>query len=389
MKKIVLLFLISIQVIAVNVFDENGRLLADYTRLNFESGAELPVDILRVDDDTVFKVQRFLGAGNTTKIFSVTKENGTDEYALRLPKSDPHYIYSTNQLYPVLEMYNIPIPKRYTGVESKYILSEVVDISFDLEEFFSKVITSENQKIIDEAKNALLNFAKKTAMFSDLGDFNGTQVVYSEKNKEWVLLDWTNSFELFNPMRRDPLISGDRVFSHDRSKVLSESGREILDEIKLVTIQSREELLKIDEDIFNSLKRNPADKVKEAIYYSWKSRKYREMFREQFLIDDTSNLEKIDLTSEDFKFIRNTYKFFDSEGQSILGVELRKAKSIGEFASIIMNDNSLFSFAKREVVESNKQYFLDLGGSVEEFSTLKDMVDKNFSNCKESMKLFF
>lgn len=45
---------------------------------------------------------------------------------------------------------------------------------------------------------SLADFAKKTARFTELGDFHTTQMVYDIKNSRWVLFDWTEGHAYFD-----------------------------------------------------------------------------------------------------------------------------------------------------------------------------------------------
>lgn len=384
MRYFLLFILVSTQIFAIDVFDQDGLLSLEYKKSKLTSGA-----VFKLREDLEVEVNRFLGAGNTTDIYSVTRVGHEGEYALRLPKNDPHYIYSTNQLYPILEHYNVEIPKRYTGRNSNFILTEVVDISFDMTTLFEEVLEGNDKKLISEASEALKYFFKNTAMFESIGDFNGSQLVYSKKNKKWILLDWINSYQLFNPFRNQVLITKENITILDQSKVLSDKAVTLLEEIKILIKDERVVLEEIDEGFYNSLSTIDSGKFKEAINFKWNTTTYKEKFKEEYLINKLNTIKNLDLSKNDFRRIREMFKFYDSESAPLLTLQIRMAKTKKEFIESILMDNSLFSFAKREILDKSKEHFIELGGTLEEINEIQKLLDKDFSTCKESMKLFF
>ncbi|WP_372654987.1 hypothetical protein, partial [Halobacteriovorax sp.] len=341
------------------------------------------------NEDLKVKVNRFLGAGNTTNIYSVTNIEEGIEYALRLPKNDFHYIYSTNQLYPVLEHYNVVIPKRFTPIDSNFILTEVIDIAFDMTTFFEDIVDESNNTIALEAKEALFQFAKSTAMFESIGDFNGTQLVYSKEKKMWVLLDWMNSYELFNPFRRQYLFTKQNITNLDHSKFISEKGLSLIEEIQSLIVDERIILEEIDESFFKLLSSNPKAHFKEGIAFKWNTSKFKDKFKNEFLIKNIGNIDNLELVEKDFQEIKKMFKFYDSESVPLLTFQLKSAKTKKTYIRTVLEDNSLFSFAKREILNQTKSQFFELGGTNEELNELIKLLDKDMKTCKESMKLFF
>ncbi len=369
---------------AIEVFDGNGQLSVEYKKVELSENTHF-----KLSETWNVKVNRFLGAGNTTDIYSVTKIGEEVEYALRLPKSDFHYIYSTNQLYPILEHYKIKIPKRHTTIDSNFILSEVVEIAFDMKTFFIETIESNDKRIVEEAREALLNFAKDTAMFESIGDFNGTQLVYSKEDKAWLLLDWMNSYELFNPYRNQFLITKENISNLANSRSMSEKALSLLDELRSVIKEERLTLEERDERFFNSLSSLSSDKFKEAISFRWSTRIFKDKFKEEYLIKKINTIDNLELSNKDFKEIKRFFKFYDRESEPLLTLQLKLSKTKKDFVKTILEDNTLFSFAKRDILETTKHHFIELGGTLEELSEIKKLLDKDLSTCRESMKLFF
>ncbi|WP_372655389.1 hypothetical protein [Halobacteriovorax sp.] len=384
MKLLLVIFLFSFQTIAIEVFDSSGLLSTEYKKTVLTGET-----FFQLSEDLEVKVNRFLGAGNTTNIYSVINIEKGIEYALRLPKNDFHYIYSTNQLYPILEHYNVAIPKRFTPIDSNFILTEVIDISFDMTTFFEDIVDGSDKTIALEAKEALFQFAKSTAMFESIGDFNGSQLVYSKEKKMWILLDWMNSYELFNPFRRQYLFTKQNITNLDHSKLLSEKSLALIDELQSLILQERIILENIDKSFFKILSSNPISYFREGISFKWNTSKFKDKFKNEFLIKNIGKIENLELAEEDFQEIKKMFKFYDSESAPLLIFQLKNAKTKKTYVRAILEDNSLFSFAKREILDQTKSQFIELGGSNEELNELIKLLDKDMKTCKERMKLFF
>ncbi len=189
-------------------------------------------DILKVHEHD-FEVLSFLGKGNTTYVYEVRQQGRSGTFALRVPKKsgsfNSTYTYSefismTIKGYQLLEEQGVPIPKIYEYYNENYILTERLYPQFTLTEFISNFETksfSQTHKLtFDLAKNSLADFLKTMSGFTKIGDFRFDQVVY-DKEKGWVLLDWTDGHSLVNNYLNDKepfLFNSSNIMNFSKAK---------------------------------------------------------------------------------------------------------------------------------------------------------------------------
>jgi len=202
------------------LLDSHGLLKKSYVSDKpFEVGDRL---IFSGDDIFIFKEE--LGRGNTTSILRVSRANSTEEFALRVPQTSTK-IKDTNRSISYLNEYisgyqellvqGVPTPNVLEYSENHYALISIVDFDFVYSDLFNPM-SEMPQDIKIEAESALLEFARKTAMFKIIGDFHSEQLVYNAETKEWTLLDWVDSHYKINLISDDFFLSGRLAISEVR-----------------------------------------------------------------------------------------------------------------------------------------------------------------------------
>lgn len=120
------------------------------------------------------------------------------EQVIRLPNSQIVQSSITQTLlgYKELQYLGPNIVELIDGLRHEYaIVEKLPEQHFTFLDF----ITNEKIPPLLQKKmlNAMLIFAKKTAKFSELGDFNLTQFVYDVHKDAWVLFDWIDEHLYF------------------------------------------------------------------------------------------------------------------------------------------------------------------------------------------------
>ena len=157
-------------------------------------------------DEIPYSVLKELGSGNTSRVFEIS-HNGKS-FALRVPKHEGNfntfskyvdYIDAFKLGHKILEKQNVRVPKIHNYESSKFLLVEQLELknSFDLEKLF---FYEENidLKVRKQALDSLTDFIKSIAPFSEIRDFNLSQLVFSPFENQWILLDWTHSHSLID-----------------------------------------------------------------------------------------------------------------------------------------------------------------------------------------------
>jgi hypothetical protein len=170
-----------------------------------------PGDILVFDEDrTQFKVIEDLGEGGTTKIFKVVQikpKLSKIELALRIPLKAGSTLYSevrhTTPYSDFIDLFKdgheelrqsgVRIPSIHDYKKSQFVAVELIKVDFSLEDYlrYPEKIKGLSPQTMMEAENALYRFVESVIEYSDIGDFGIDQLTYDQKEKEWVLLDWT------------------------------------------------------------------------------------------------------------------------------------------------------------------------------------------------------
>lgn len=184
-----------------------------------------PGDHIMFSNGKAFEIESKLGEGNTSYIFSV---KGNPPRALRIPKSMswfPRFMDTKGRRtllidgignptlqkkWELAQDYNhmrtfidvmmnghrdlkehgVEIVEVYDALPGEYLLVEQLPHdSFPLRSF---LMQSEADEHFAELSQKLVAFARKTASFAIIGDFNDSQLLYDPEKKRWVLADWTD-----------------------------------------------------------------------------------------------------------------------------------------------------------------------------------------------------
>jgi hypothetical protein len=250
----------------LELFDKKGHPKGNIDKNTIHEG-----DILSFRDGTRFRVLSYLGQGNVNVIFKVqmipAQPGVPDVLVLRLPlfiegkktKTPPQeYINSYIDGYAALEKQSISIPKKYKSAYGQYVASEFIESDFNGHDFFeSPDALSEkySPKVLQEAEEALIEFARTTTRFKNIGDFGPGQLVYNIQTKTWTFLDWfdahkTARFRL-NKQKSTPFNEG---FESDLTVTTNEDGtpagnraltsreRRIIDRLQITVLAERKNL---------------------------------------------------------------------------------------------------------------------------------------------------
>lgn len=217
---ILLFFLGNIAFSGEIYLEKDGKLNYEYVSLA-QNESISKGDKIFVTKDKYYIVKKMLGRGNTTIIFQVIDPSNDKNYALRLPfpserfnlRNSINYLNGYIDGHKIIVKNNIPVVEMKEGKASSYVLMEVVQHDFDLFQFLTTP-ESIDSSIRKNAREALLEFAKKTAYISSIGDFHQGQIVYNEYEDKWILLDWTNHLSKVRHMNA-PLLFSPKVFKQN------------------------------------------------------------------------------------------------------------------------------------------------------------------------------
>lgn len=389
MKKALLLILFTLQVShALVIFDNNGNLTQEYYTLDFSSGDRPSNGEIILDDGKRFLFVDFLGAGSSTNVLKVQDPDSLDFYALRLPIKNDRFNKYTLQTYPILQKYSIRIPTLYSSFSDKYILNEIIDFDFNMDYFFEN-LPNLPEDIKLEAQNALFDFANKTAMFSEISDFNGTQLVYSSKEKSWILLDWTNQVLLFRSNKKDSLFTEEYLFVEPDPMEFSEEAKLLLAEVKEEIYKTRMTFLIKDNNFFEKAIYNPTkEKIFKVKNYLWKSFDFKEKFRSYFFIDNLEIIEKMSLTPKEIDALTQDFKFINSEALPILKMQLKGTETLEEFVTILKKNPYVFIPYKKDLLIELKDHFERVGGNEVDFQNLLNDFETKAGACFKKVDIF-
>jgi len=193
--------------VTLELFDKKGNPIGNINKGRIHDG-----DILKFNDGNEYEVISYLGEGKVNIVFKVRMIPPTqgvpETLALRLPQiSDKplgplppqHYINSYIDGYDLLEKQGIPVPKKFKSLEGQYVASEFVKNDFNGHDFFTNpemLAKKYSPSVLQEAEEALVDFARFTVRFKNIGDFGPSQLVYNIETKTWTLLDWFDAHQL-------------------------------------------------------------------------------------------------------------------------------------------------------------------------------------------------
>lgn len=225
------------------------------------------------------KFIKFLGKGNTTRVYEVEYDNQI--MALRVPKSTGRfntfssysdYIDAFYMGHDALKKQGVNIPEIYVYKEDNFLLVEKLklDEGFELKDFFfykDKIAPEEYNR----AKDALDEFVRSIAPFKEIKDFHLQQAIFSPNTGKWILLDWTLNHEIFEstedkhplPISRLKSLWSDQVFfekggKDDNGRVppleVDQETKEMFENIDLIIQKERDLILEMESGYLNQLK---------------------------------------------------------------------------------------------------------------------------------------
>lgn len=219
---IVITFLLSSHIFAKNIelFAKNPTTGASMQVDDYDTKTEslLSKDFTRGDtiqfsNGTKFVLESLLGTGNLSVILKI--KDGDDFKAIRIPKYKGKvkgligketyvdqlkgYESAFNMLNKYAECVSI---KSYPdkSLSGEYLMQDITPIKFTFDElkyYLEKVVNNArydqyidlklSKMEIEEIKNRLIDFAKKSALIISVNDFHGDQLVYT--GEKWLILD--------------------------------------------------------------------------------------------------------------------------------------------------------------------------------------------------------
>lgn len=190
----------------------------DHTVTQLKAG-----DRITFSNGKTFEIDGLLGQGNTSLILGV---KGNPPQALRIPQGISWFARSNDSQgrrlvltgavgnpslygepysrdfyhlrsfvdfmiegYPELIAHGVDTVEIYDSLPGEYVLVErLPPTSLPLRPF---LMQREGDAHFEERAQKLVTFARKTADFSSIGDFNDSQLLYNPERRRWVLADWT------------------------------------------------------------------------------------------------------------------------------------------------------------------------------------------------------
>lgn len=217
------------------LFNQDKDFIEDY--VDIIHNKLTPGDILRFSDSSEFIFSRTLGEGRTTRILAVYPiQDGivsTALYALRIPASKKilhpntlkiparDFIDKYDAGFEILSTHGVPVPMIDDYLYNEFVLTDIVQTDINGYTFFAHP-ESIPKNLLIEAEQALYVFAKHLVPFASIGDFKAEQIVYSKKEKRWILIDWADKTELIDPSK--PHSTTHPFDKHFKSKLSIESG---------------------------------------------------------------------------------------------------------------------------------------------------------------------
>ncbi|OFZ41026.1 MAG: hypothetical protein A2070_03680 [Bdellovibrionales bacterium GWC1_52_8] len=176
------------------LFDQQGRQSSTYNEIMSSVGVG---DTVTFGNGKTIRLGKLLGTGNTTLIFELAENKGQ---AIRLPKKSGYFsddyryvdfIRSFEKGLPILEKHHIPAVQVHEIYRGEYAIVDRVQPDLTFRRFLHDPKISNRLRL--DMVDALVTFARETAMLEHIGDFHQDQLVYDGPRKKWILLDWTHS----------------------------------------------------------------------------------------------------------------------------------------------------------------------------------------------------
>ena len=183
---------------SVELFDrQTNAQVADYVD---KVVALEPNDVLVFDDGISrksYKIGRKLGAGNTTLVIELADD---PTKVIRIPLRSgifkPLEIPYTTIMrtfqngVSTLEQSGIPSVKMHDSMQGQFAVVDRVKTEYRFDRFLHDEDLP--PKLRQEMTDALVDFARRSAVLTEISDFRPDQFVYDAKSKQWILFDWTN-----------------------------------------------------------------------------------------------------------------------------------------------------------------------------------------------------
>ncbi|MEC9282240.1 MAG: hypothetical protein VX642_05980 [Bdellovibrionota bacterium] len=201
------------QIETYQLFKEKGGYASGYNQKmkeiisHFETGNTEPL-VLQFSRSKSFQVNGLLGKGDFfNAIFDIgdgkvlrvrqTKKKLFAPISLmfgyHLPLMDSFYTYKS--AYLELLKSKVPMPKSYFTEthDSEFLVQEKIEIAFLYSDYMNPDFRKSLEKdLLEKIENDLVDFAKTTARYHQIGDFREDNIVY-DKKRGWLLLDmWNN-----------------------------------------------------------------------------------------------------------------------------------------------------------------------------------------------------
>lgn len=373
MNKLLLLLSLSFAVFSadLHLFNSEGEFNSDFAN-QIISGDLKPDEFIHLKNRVVTYKSK-LGSGNTTMILRVQDHDSGNELALRLPYGNPEKNFSTYDGqrfidysyngFKDLEETSLPIPKIHAYHESSYLLVDIVEHDFTLRHFLVHNELYDNE-VRERIASSLIQFAKDSAIYEQIGDFHLEQLVYSTQKNKWFLLDWTDNHQLAR-LPSSPKIFSSFLFS-DNNIALDEEGNE------LFKLTENGQKVKIGREV-TDFEMQTLEKLNKAI---------EEQRRIQQEIDEVE-LEKL-LTK---------LKGLDDYSQILQVYEEVKTTHLGSFFTMLQKDFvslQLPKFPKGVIKQAELELLFENLGKFNPyfFSQFTEKVMTNISNLETFMVLY-
>jgi hypothetical protein len=220
----------------IELFDASGHQLHKIDKTEIHDG-----DILKFNDGKTYQVISYVGEGRVNIVFKVrmvpAAQGIPEPLVIKLPKiielkpgekTPREQITSFIEGYSPLKEAGVPIPTQFGSLPGQYVASEFIENDFDGHTFFVHPELLEKQyspQVVQEAEQAMIEFARTTIRFRSIGDFLPGQMVYNIQKKKWILIDWFNAHEIsktrLNKQKADTI---NEKFEADLTLVCDENG---------------------------------------------------------------------------------------------------------------------------------------------------------------------
>ncbi|OFZ18731.1 MAG: hypothetical protein A2X94_05975 [Bdellovibrionales bacterium GWB1_55_8] len=176
----------------------------------------VPGDELVFSNGDVQRIGQLVGTGNTTLIFELANDS---EKLIRIPKGRDWAEFTETRYMEYMSSYQIgaealrdqgvPIVKIHDQLAGEFTIVERIPGEMSLRDFLNRPPGAEGAQ---EMQDALVEFARKTAGFQEIGDFHPGQLFYHTGRKEWVLVDWSSAHLPLVPTSEDMLSRSRSLF---------------------------------------------------------------------------------------------------------------------------------------------------------------------------------